>query len=231
VADTDVNELAAMVSGIAAGDPRAWNALVERYAPLVWSIVRAYRLTPSEAEDVTQNVWLALLQVAKELREPAALPGWLATTARREALRAVRRRARTHDLGIAEETEQLMDTNPTPEEMVEADKRIAALNRAIRQLPERCRTLLSVLLITPSYAEISAALSMPVGSLGPTRVRCLNHLRRLLAEGDGMTETELLERLRGSQLSAGEVPATVIDKANAALAARPKKRDSNTPEL
>src|SRR5215475_10405609 len=103
-----------MVSGIAAGDQQAWNALVQRYTPLVWSVVRAYRLTPSEAEDVSLNVWLRLLENAKRVREPAQLPGWLATTARREALRAARRRALTHDLDIAEE---LVDINPTPDDV------------------------------------------------------------------------------------------------------------------
>jgi RNA polymerase sigma factor (sigma-70 family) len=229
VADTDVNELAAMVSGIAAGDQQAWNALVKRYAPLVWSVVRAHQLTPLEAEDVSQNVWLMVLARVKDVREPARLPGWLATTARREALRAVRQRALTHDFDIAEE---LVDTNPPLDDAVETDDRVAALNRALRQLTPRCQTIISLLLNEPppSYAEISAALNMPVGSIGPMRGRCLDHLRRLLAEGEGMTETELLAMLRRSQFGAGEVPATVIDKANDALTARPWERDSSTPE-
>lgn len=225
MADTDPNELAAMVSRVAAGDQQAWNALVERYGAMVWSIVRAHGLTPSEAADVNQKVWLRLVENVRYLREPAWLPAWLATTARREAQLAVRQRALTHDLDIAEEP---VLTNPTLDDVV-TDERVY---RAFRQLPSRCQTIISLLLIEPrlSYAEIAAALNMPVGSIGPARARCLAHLRRLLAKGEGKTETELIRALHGSQLGAGEVPAMVIDRANDALAARPEQRDGSTPE-
>lgn len=227
MADTDANELAAMASGIAAGDQQAWNALVQRYARLVWSVARAQRLTPSEAADVSQIVWLMLLENIQHLHEPARLPGWLATTARREALQAVRQRALTDDLGTAEKR---VDTDPTPDDAVETHELNAKLHRAFRQLPPSCQTVLSLLSTepAPSYAEMAAALNMPVGSIGPTRGRCLAHLRRLLAEDEGTTETELLGTLRGSKLGAGEVPARVIDEAKDALAGRSGEGDGST---
>jgi RNA polymerase sigma factor (sigma-70 family) len=219
MAEADSAELAAMATGSADGDQQAWNALIERYAPLVWSIARTHRLTEGEAADVSQIVWLRLLENVELLREPRRLPAWLATTARREAQRAARQRALTQELDSAEE---YMDTRPTPDEVVETDERIASLYRALRQLSPRCQTILSLLLTEPppSYAEMSAALNMSVGSIGPMRGRCLNHLRRLLIEGEGMSETELLAALRGSKLGAGDVPDRVIDTANDALAAR-----------
>src|SRR5271156_894846 len=72
------------------GDKQAWDALVERYAPLIWSICRRHRLDHADADDVGQSVWLHLVEQLDRIRDPAALPGWLATTTRRECSRALR---------------------------------------------------------------------------------------------------------------------------------------------
>lgn len=220
VADVERDELTALVDGVRSGDRDAWDALVRRYGPLVWSIVRAYRLTRPEAEDVFQTVWLRLITQLDRLREPAALPAWLATTARREATQALRRRAVAPDADVPEEA---ADTGPAPDERLLTDERNAMLYRAYDRLPRRCQTLLSLLVTdpAPSYGEVSAALDMPVGSIGPTRARCLAHLRRLLAEDADATETELLAALRDGDVGVRRVPPGVVDDAAGALTARP----------
>jgi RNA polymerase sigma factor (sigma-70 family) len=221
--------MAALVHGVASGDHQAWNTLVERYTPLVWSVVRTHRLTTDEAAEVTQIVWLRLIEQVGKLREPTQLPAWLVQIARREALRAVQQRALSVDVDTIEE---IADADPRPDEVVETDDRNARLLRAVRQLPPRCRTVISLLMTdpSPSYAEMSAALSMPVGSIGPTRARCLDHLRRLLAEDGSATDTELLGTLRRSAIGADEAPARVIDDAHGALAAHSDHRnDPPTP--
>jgi len=163
------------------GDKSAWDELVERYAPLVWSICRRFGIANLDIDDVGQTVWLRLLEQLPLLREPAALPGWLATTTRRECLRVLgvaqqheRRRASVEpgdqvDQDAASIDEQLLD-----------EERDAVLREAFRQLPMRCQQLLSMLIQDPpvSYGEISARLGIPVGGIGPTRARCLRKLRR-----------------------------------------------------
>jgi len=163
------------------GDQRAWDQIVARYAPLVWSICGRYQLNRADIDDVGQTVWLLLVEQLGNLRVSAALPGWLATTTQRECLRVLRA-ARRYDLtGSPGEGQMSPDQAPA---MIEQEILAAELNAALRaafaDLPQRCRQLLSMLLSEPplSYAKISAALSMPVGSIGPQRARCLDRLRR-----------------------------------------------------
>jgi RNA polymerase sigma factor (sigma-70 family) len=162
------------------GDPQAWDGLVERYAPLIWSICRHYRLSDADAEDVGQVVWLRLVDQLDNLRDPAALPGWLATTSRRECFR-VRRVACRQSAGG-----QVLDENIPDEKAATADhdllvaERNAALREAFARLPPDYQRLLALLIADPPvpYAEISARLGISVGSIGPGRGRCLNKLRR-----------------------------------------------------
>jgi RNA polymerase sigma factor (sigma-70 family) len=171
-----------LVTRAANGDQQAWNALVERYAPLIWSICHRYRLGGADAEDVGQTVWLQLLEHLDKIRDPAALPGWLATTTRRECLRVQRPavcgpQAAGHVLdieSIPDEQARMADA-----ELLAAERR-AALREAFAQLPPCCQQLIAVLLEDPPvpYAEISARLRIPVGSIGPNRSRCLDKLRR-----------------------------------------------------
>lgn len=177
VVDVDVADL---VRAAGAGDQDAWNSLVGRYSGLVWHVARGHRLGEADANDVAQTVWLRLVESLPKLREPAAIGGWLATTARNESLRLLRRSGREvveADLGL-EGTPA--DDAYSPEAVVEEHERQELVRRALAVLSLRCQTLLRALAFTPdhSYADISAALDMPVGSIGPTRGRCLDRLRQ-----------------------------------------------------
>ncbi|MDQ2782379.1 MAG: sigma-70 family RNA polymerase sigma factor [Actinomycetota bacterium] len=168
-----------------AGDQVAWNSLVDRFSNLLWSVGRSYRLSDDDAADVVQNTWLRLLEHLDGIRNPEALPGWLATTARREALRILQRRGRDVLVRAEDLAENLPD--PQVEELDVAlleDERDVALWQCFRQLSARCQQLLRVLMATdrPAYVEVSAAFDMPVGSIGPTRMRCLSRLRELAGQ-------------------------------------------------
>jgi RNA polymerase sigma factor (sigma-70 family) len=176
----DDPSVVALVARAKEGDPSAWDELVERYAPLVWSICRRHRLGGPEADDVGQSVWLRLVEQLDTLREPAALPGWLATTTRRECLRV------TRVAGRRQTVERPLDVEPPgdddvliDQELIKAERR-AALRVAFAQLPLACRRLLTLLMQEPPlpYAEISSRLGTPIGSIGPNRARCLARLRR-----------------------------------------------------
>ena len=163
------------------GEQQAWDALVERYAPLIWSICRHFRLETADAEDVGQVVWLKLVTHLDHLREAAALPGWLATTTRRECGRVINaadaRRAGERVL-IAESIPDT-ETATVEQELLVAEQQ-AVLRDALARLPPGCRQLLVLLSADPPvpYAEISARLGISVGSIGPNRRRCLDRLGR-----------------------------------------------------
>jgi RNA polymerase sigma factor (sigma-70 family) len=163
------------------GDRRAWDELVERYAPLVWSICRRFRIPDRDVDDVGQTVWLRLLDQLPLLREPAALPGWLATTTRRECLRALGVASQQQRQYSSTDVDDAADRHAAPiDEQLLDEERDAALREAFRQLPDRCQQLLSMLLQDPPtpYGEISARLGIPTGGIGPTRARCLQRLLR-----------------------------------------------------
>jgi len=162
------------------GERSAWDALVERYSPLIWSICRRWQLDRADTEDVSQAVWLRLMEQLDNLRDPAALPGWLATTTQRECCRVRRGRYRLAD-GQVPDAENLPDQRtPTAEDELLIAERHAALRGAIMDLPANCQRLLALLIAEPPvpYAEISARLGIAVGSIGPNRGRCLDRLRR-----------------------------------------------------
>jgi RNA polymerase sigma factor (sigma-70 family) len=162
------------------GDKRAWEMLVERYAPLIWSICRRYRLD-AEAEDVAQAVWLKLVDQLDRIRDPAALSGWLSTTARRECGRVLRVEGTSRAWERVSAAENIPDTQTaTAEQELLAAERHAALREAFTRLPAGCQRLLALLIQDPPlpYAEIGARLGIPPGSIGPNRSRCLDRLRR-----------------------------------------------------
>jgi RNA polymerase sigma factor (sigma-70 family) len=175
----------ALVTRAAGDDPDAWNEIVERYSPLVWSICTRFQLSASDREDVGQNVWLLLVEQLGKLREPAALPGWLATTTHRECLRVVTAARKSERVGTGlDDALQFVDNTMIDEEILMAERN-AALRAAFAELPPRCQQLLGLLLTgdpPKSYAEISATLQMRVGSIGPNRARCLDRMRKLLAD-------------------------------------------------
>jgi RNA polymerase sigma factor (sigma-70 family) len=163
------------------GDRSAWDALVDRYSPLIWSTCRRYQLDRSDAEDVGQAVWLRLLEQLDNLREPAALPGWLATTTRRECCRVRRARCQQTPADQVPDAEDRPDEQAaTAEDELLISERHAALRAAFSDLPPSCQQLLVLLIADPPvpYAEISARLGIPIGTVGPTRSRCLDRMRR-----------------------------------------------------
>ena len=163
------------------GDNQAWDTLVGRYAPLIWSICRRLRLDDADAADVSQNVWLQLVHYLDKIHDPAALPGWLATVTRRECLRILGATRRPLAAGNAMDAETIPDEqDATAEQELLAAERNAALREALGDLPPSGQQLILLLLQDPplSYADISARLGVPVGSIGPTRRRCLDKLRR-----------------------------------------------------
>jgi RNA polymerase sigma factor (sigma-70 family) len=169
-------ELAAIVSAAAAGDAAALRSLVDRFDRALRSVTRFYRLSQWDADDIIQTTWLAFLEHGRTLREPAAVSGWLMTTARRQSLRLLQRRMReqpTDDPTLGDN----LDGDPH-DEMLAAEQR-AALLGALEELPLRKRRLMTLLVAKPdmSYEEVGQTLGMPIGSIGPTRLRSISHLR------------------------------------------------------
>jgi RNA polymerase sigma factor (sigma-70 family) len=180
---------ARLVSCAAHGDQRAWDQLVERYSGLLWAVARAHRLTSVESADVVQTSWLRLVEHLAEIRNPDGLGAWLATTARRECLRALRGTARCEPVDDIETLTEV-DSGDLDAGLLTTE-RDAGLRAAFERLPARDQALLRLLTAdpTPSYEEIGAALAMPIGSIGPTRARTLERLRR------GLRGTGVLDEL------------------------------------
>ena len=166
-----------LVRAAAAGDQAAWSELVERFQGLVWATARSFRLSRADAADVAQTTWLRLVENLDRIREPDRLGAWLATTARREAFRHLRLHGRELTSDEADLFEAPVD-DPLEVALL-TEERDTALWRAFAQLSERCQTLLRLLVSEdePSYEAIGAALDMPIGAIGPTRMRCLDKLR------------------------------------------------------
>lgn len=174
-----------LVHAAARGDQGAWEALVRRFGGLVWAVARGFRLAEAEAADVSQTTWLRLVEHLDRLREPDRVGAWLATTARNESLAVLRRQGRT----VALDDEEMEDVAaPDPAAGMLRSERDVALWSSFATLSVRCQALLRLLVSDPppSYEEVSAVLDMPVGSIGPTRARCLEHLRRR-TEAAGIT--------------------------------------------
>jgi RNA polymerase sigma factor (sigma-70 family) len=171
--DSPVTEL---VESATQGVESAWLEIIERYSSLVCSVCRRYGIIGADAEDVSANVWLRMVRGLTTIREPEALPGWLTTTTRHECLTLLRS-ARRH---IPAGTELTTDLGPGADDGILVEERRVAVHRALRQLPDRDRRLLSMLFADPpaSYAEISSTLGIPIGAIGPTRQRCLARVRR-----------------------------------------------------
>lgn len=181
------------------GDEAAWDELVERYAQLVWSIGHRYRLSAADIDDVGQSVWLRLVEHLSTLREPAALPGWIATTSQRECLRLLRIGRRSEPADPLAEDHDIVDDAVSVDDDLLLQERRSAARAAFAQLSLRCQQLLLLLIEDPpkSYSEISRALHMPIGSIGPSRARCLDKMRHSSAL-TSLIEAEL-ERTGGSE--------------------------------
>jgi len=171
---------AALVQACLAGQEKAWEELVDRYGRLVYSIPRRMGMSPTDADDVFQDVFATLLRYLGSLRDQSLLAAWLITTTRRECWR----RGRSAMRGV-ELTETIVDEAATPFEDVDRWEREQSVRQAMRRLDDRCRDLLTALFLepaTPSYERIAERLGIAVGSIGPTRARCFRKLDAILRE-------------------------------------------------
>jgi RNA polymerase sigma factor (sigma-70 family) len=175
------------------GDAAAWNAIVDEYAGLLWSVVRGFRLGEAQAADAVQTTWLRLVEHLGAIREPERLAGWLRTTARRVCLEILREGAREQAADLCSDPGEAAcfgregpDDVDAPETVALRQEREALVRRVVTILPERQQVLLGLLVASPPlrYEEISARLDMPVGSIGPTRARILARLRGALRTAD-----------------------------------------------
>lgn len=191
-ADVADHEIAGLLAAARQDDQAAWDRLVGRFNRLLWAIARGFRLDQVVAADAVQVTWLRLVENLDRIDDPERLGSWLATTMRRECLWQLRRASRERPGATIE----WLDTVPDEGEPLDAqmldNERDAALWRAFGTITDRCQQLLRVLMATPppTYAEVSAALSIPIGSIGPIRQRCLDQLRRAAATDDLLGQTD-----------------------------------------
>jgi RNA polymerase sigma factor (sigma-70 family) len=175
-----------LLSRIRDGDGEAWNTLTGQYTNLLWSVARSQRMSESDAADAVQTAWLRLVENLDHIRDPERIGSWLATTVRREC-HDIRRRAARVVPAEPEAWDLPAEKDDPLDGALLRDERDAALWRAFGGLRQPCQRLLRVLMTDPppSYAEVAAALDISVGSIGPTRQRCLKCLRDLLRAEDG----------------------------------------------
>ena len=183
---TTDDDLGARLAAAASGDRASWDHIVDRFTGLVWSVARSYRLSTDDAADVVQTTWLRLLDNLARIEDPQRLGSWLATTARHESLHSLRRSRRETSVDVIEIMSSVPDDRTAVDRELLRSERDSALWELVERMSDGCRRLLRVMIATPppSYAEIADALDMPVGSIGPTRGRCLATLRSLAVEAD-----------------------------------------------
>jgi RNA polymerase sigma factor (sigma-70 family) len=180
----------ALILACRRGDASAWEALVERYQRLIYTISRRAGLDEEQSADVFQRVFVALLEHLERIETPALIRSWLVTTTRHEAWR-FGRRERGVQLLMGETTdlvETLADDTVLPEELMIRLEEQHQVRTAVAALEDRCHRLLVLLFYrpdVPSYTEVAAELGMSEGSVGPTRARCLRKLRHLLEKAGG----------------------------------------------
>ena len=205
---TESESITELVQRALAGRQSAWDAIVDRYIPLVMSVVRTYRLTEKDGEDVSQTVWLRLVENLGRIREPRALPAWIVRTTKNEALRVHRQRARSVPVDPVEGSslDAVPDTTEVDVDLLRCE-RDQALREGLADLTSQQRGLLLLLVADPprTYESISRELGMPIGSIGPTRARVLDKLRATPAI------QALFAAERGVPVGGGarDVPATV----------------------
>ena len=167
-----------LVASALAGERGAWGRLVERFEPLVKSVIRKYRLTKTDSEDVLQTTWLHLLTHLGKVREPKALPGWIATTTKNEALRVIAANHRVQHVDPQDDRRiDQVDDNDPADDLIRSERR-AVVHESLRGLRAEHQEMMILLFSDPkvSYQQVSSRLGMPVGSIGPTRARCLHQL-------------------------------------------------------
>jgi RNA polymerase sigma factor (sigma-70 family) len=172
------HHVALLAARAADGDQAAWNTLIDEFGGVVWATTRAYRLSDADAADVFQTTWMRLVEKLDGIQDPTRLGGWLATTARHESLNIIRRAVRL--IPRSDDLPDLPSDDPHPAERLSTEQNALDVQTALERLGPRDRALLQMLTAdpTPSYAEISAALGIAIGSIGPMRARALSRLRR-----------------------------------------------------
>jgi RNA polymerase sigma factor (sigma-70 family) len=172
----------ALVQRAVDGDRLAWESLVDLYSGLIWAVTRQFRLCDADAADVMQTTWLRLLEHINRLNDASRVGAWLATTARRECLRTLAHRKRVVLTGDERDLESEDVRGAEVDSSLLAAERAEHVSCALSQLPLRWRQIMILLSADPptSYEEISATLHVPIGSIGPTRRRCLRRLHGLL---------------------------------------------------
>jgi RNA polymerase sigma factor (sigma-70 family) len=182
VPETLASRAAGLFRGYRAGDQSCMGDLVALLTPILWHTVRAQRLDRASAEDVVQSTWLAFVRGASSIADPQAVLQWLIVTARRESWRVAKRADRSEPTDFGDD-EVLAPQFDRPDERVLRADGDGRLWQHIAQLSERCQALLRVIAFAdrPDYAAVAQALGMPIGSIGPTRGRCLAKLRLQLA--------------------------------------------------
>jgi RNA polymerase sigma factor (sigma-70 family) len=203
----EASEVSWLVRASASGDEAAWNVLVRRYSPLVMAVTRSYRLTAEDAQDVSQTVWLRLVEQLTNLRKPEALPGWITTTTRRECGRKIRQARRMLPADPQVDAAMQQCTTVEPDAAILRAELRQALRDGLSELSARDQWILQLRAADPpkSYQEISQLLGMRIGSIGPTLRRSLDKLRETSAvraylaadlssdEGTGGDHRELAE--------------------------------------
>jgi RNA polymerase sigma factor (sigma-70 family) len=180
--NVETSDIARWLRGAAAGDRHAWERLVAQFARLIWSITADFKLAQSDAADVAQTTWLRLLEHIDRIEHPDRVGSWLAATARNECMRHLAARKRVILARDEEVLTGVVSPGPDMDERILADERDQFVRDAVSRLPTRWQRLMELLMADPplSYAEISDQLGVPMGSIGPTRGRCLAQLRVLL---------------------------------------------------
>jgi RNA polymerase sigma factor (sigma-70 family) len=175
-------DMESQVRQAAAGDKQAWNWLVDQYGRLIWSITAKFKLSESDAADVVQTTWMRLIEHIDRIEHPDRIGSWLAVTARNECLRHVAAQKRIVLVHEDDEFDGADHHGPTIDEALLAHESAQVVRTAMDKLPQQWQRLLELLMADPpvSYAEISDQLGLPVGSIGPTRGRCLAKLKVLL---------------------------------------------------
>jgi RNA polymerase sigma factor (sigma-70 family) len=179
---TDNDDLIRVVAEARAGSGEAWETLVERFGGMVAAIARRCRLREADVAEVCQTTWLRLVENLDRIEQPERLGGWLATTSRRESLRIATRGSM---VSASDEMNLLPDEQLEPSDFaLLREEQASAVRMAAERLPARCQRLLGLLMRGDDlpYKEIAEQLNMPIGSLGPTRGRCLEHLRQIMEE-------------------------------------------------
>jgi len=176
-------DVAELVRRAARGDRTAWERLVDQFSRLLWAMTRDFKLSESDAADVVQATWLRLLEHIDRIEYPERIGSWLATTARHECLRHLAAGKRVMVVQDDHDAfSEAVSHQPDVDERLLAEERAQAVREALSTLPSRSQRLLEMLMADPpiSYTEISDQLGVPIGSIGPTRGRCLERLRLVL---------------------------------------------------